>query len=157
MIHFYRGIIFSSIGCVSQLSFADGLDTYNFFEHFQQENSSINATADKENTYSFEHDLNMPTYFGEDQPEEAPSIISHNLYETERLRFYNQTRYDISNVKDKYQQEGLAHISLSDISFSLGYGMEYKFTAEHSIGYEYLSSFPSNNTQSIRLFWKRTF
>lgn len=154
MCRLYLGFI-GSILLFSASVYADHApNTYNFFENLEENSSPIDH---QEKIYFEEDDTNKHAYMGEDQPEASVSIISNDFYQNDRLRFYNQTRYDISDLKNKYLQDGLAQLSLSDISFSLGYGMEYKFTTTHSIGYEYISSFPSNNTQSIRVFWKRIF
>lgn len=44
---------------------------------------------------------------------------------------------------------------LNDLSISLGYGIVYQINQDNRIGYEYLSSFPFDRGQMVRLFWLR--
>lgn len=150
-------ILLSIILPISQIGNTDEkVESYNFFEGLEDQSVYEPQNDELIQDVLREHTINK-RYVGEDEIEETFSVISHNFYENDRFRFYNYTRYDISDLKNRYQTDGASEFSFSDISFSLGYGMEYKVSELIIIGYEYLSSFPSYNTQSIRLFAKTTF
>lgn len=97
-------------------------------------------------------------YIGEDQPLEEKSFWSQDFYQDDDFRFYNMTQYSFSGFKNTYRYgTAPSQIDLDDLSISLGYGMEFRLSRHQRWGYEYLSSFPYDRGQSIRLFWKRKF
>lgn len=105
---------------------------------------------------SFVDDQRNQAAIGEDLIQ-TRSVLSHNIYENDRFRIYNNTEYSLDDVKHKYQERHLQQLSFSDFSLSLGYGMEYQLKKNQWIGYEYLSTFPQDYGQAIRMFWKKRF
>lgn len=95
-------------------------------------------------------------YVGEDELQQEQSILDNDFYQDEDFRFYNHTQYSLDSVKDNYMNS-LTQTNMSDLSISLGYGMEFRVSRYQHIGYEYLSSFPYDRGQTIRIFWKARF
>jgi hypothetical protein len=84
--------------------------------------------------------------------------ILHNLFfQDDRWRVYNYTAYQTNQFNQKMLTGDTSNLSLDDFSISLGYGMVYQLNKNNRIGYEYLSSFPFDRGQLIRLFWLRIF
>ena len=93
----------------------------------------------------------------ENETREDVSVLEHTLWKTNQLRVYQHTQYNAQNASDKFKQGAVQQIGLEDLSLSVGYGMEYFLNPTHAIGYEYVSSFPYDRGQSIRVFWIRLF
>lgn len=92
------------------------------------------------------------------QQEKTDYSIVHNLFfQDDRWRVYNYTAYQTNQFNQKMLTGDTGNLSLDDFSISLGYGMVYQLNKNNRIGYEYLSSFPFDRGQLIRLFWLRIF
>ena len=87
------------------------------------------------------------------QQEKTDYSILHNLFfQDDRWRVYNYTAYQNNQFYQKMLTGDTSNLSLDDFSISLGYGMVYQLNKNNRIGYEYLSSFPFDRGQLIRLF-----
>lgn len=141
---------------ISVTAWSDGIPQF-----FEQQ--SIDMQFGESDTYIFSSPDDVDflekkkRYVGEDQPVEEHSILDNDFYQDEGFRFYNNTQYSFDEVKSKYMQAQANQVTLADLSISLGYGMEFSLSRSQSIGYEYISSFPHDRGQSIRIFWKKTF
>lgn len=92
------------------------------------------------------------------QQEKTDYSILHNpFFQDDRWRVYNYTAYQTNQFNQKMLTGDTSNLSLGDFSISLGYGMVYQLNKNNRIGYEYLSSFPFDRGQLIRLFWLRIF
>ena len=92
------------------------------------------------------------------QQEKTDYSILHNLFfQDDRWRVYNYTAYQTNQFNQKMLTGDTSNLSLGDFSISLGYGMVYQLNKNNRIGYEYLSSFPFDRGQLIRLFWLHIF
>ena len=92
------------------------------------------------------------------QQEKTDYSILHNLFfQDDRWRVYNYTAYQTNQFNQKMLTGDTSNLSLGDFSISLGYGMVYQLNKNNRIGYEYLSSFPFDRGQLIRLFWLLIF
>jgi hypothetical protein len=92
------------------------------------------------------------------QQEKTDYSILHNLFfQDDRWRVYNYTAYQTNQFNQKILTGDTSNLSLDDFSISFGYGMVYQLNKNNRIGYEYLSSFPFDRGQLIRLFWLRIF
>lgn len=85
------------------------------------------------------------------------SVLHNQLFQDERWRVYNYTAYQTNQFNHKMLTGDTSNLSLDDFSISLGYGIVYQLNSTNRIGYEYLSSFPFDRGQLIRLFWLRIF
>ena len=82
----------------------------------------------------------------------------HNLFfQDDRWQVYNYTAYQTNQFSHKMLTGDTSNLSLDDFSISLGYGIVYQLNQNNRLGYEYLSSFPFDRGQLIRLFWLRIF
>lgn len=88
-----------------------------------------------------------------DTQEKDYSILSNQLYQTERFRIFNYMAYDSEQLSAQAKSGNLDNISQLSVSF--GYGIEYRVNNRNKVGYEFLSSFPYDRGQMIRLFWVR--
>jgi hypothetical protein len=92
------------------------------------------------------------------QQEKTDYSILHNLFfQDDRWRVYNYTAYQTNQFNQKMLTGDTSNLSLDDFSISFGYGMVYQLNKNNRIGYEYLSSFPFDRGQLIRLFWLHIF
>ena len=96
-------------------------------------------------------------HYGEDQPMVEESRLDNAFYEDRDIRIYNNTLYSMDELSNKYRQAQASQVTMSDLYISLGYGMAFNLNKNQSVGYEYISSFPHDRGQSIRLFWKVVF
>lgn len=83
------------------------------------------------------------------------SILHNQFYHDERLRIYNYTAYQTDQLNQKVLTGDTMSFGLNDLSISIGYGIVYQINQDNRIGYEYLSSFPFDRGQMVRLFWLR--
>ena len=88
-----------------------------------------------------------------DTQEKEYSTLSNQLYQTERFRVFNYMAYDSQQLSAQAKSGSLDNISQLSISF--GYGVEFLVNSHNKIGYEYISSFPYDRGQLVRLFWVR--
>ncbi|MBJ9985433.1 hypothetical protein IAE19_08250 [Acinetobacter sp. S40] len=131
---------------------------YAYAYDFFAENSSTQVA---EVEYSPENtDLNqIQKHLAEqhEQEENNYEILKNPFYSNERINIYNYTAYNADSLKNKMINGGSEHISANDLSISFGYGMTYKINTQHKVGYEYISSFPYDRGQLIRIFWIWSF
>ena len=139
-------------------------DTLNDFEN------SDNQTYDKVDFFKTENELVTPDYDELDlnktqtaiarQTEKENSrfsILSNQLFKSDKIRIFNFTAFDQNELKDRL---GLGNLDLSDLSniqITFGYGIEYQYQPGKAIGYEYLSAFPYDRGQLVRIFWNQKF
>ena len=84
--------------------------------------------------------------------------VLHNLFfQNERWHIYNYTAYQTNQFNHKMLTGDTSNLSLDDFSISLGYSVVYQLNTTNRMGYEYLSSFPFDRGQLIRLFWLHIF
>lgn len=84
-------------------------------------------------------------------------IISHQIYANERIRFFNFTAFSQKDLKNKLGTGSFHLDDIQNLNITLGYGMEYYIKPTVTIGYEYLSSFPYDRGQLVRVFWNYIF
>ncbi|MPW45062.1 hypothetical protein D7V21_01650 [Acinetobacter guerrae] len=87
-----------------------------------------------------------------DQEENNYNVLKNPFFSNERINVYNYTAYNTDILKNKALSGGSDHVSVDDLSISFGYGITYKINSDHKIGYEYISSFPYDRGQLIRIF-----
>lgn len=121
---------------------------------------SLNVThAENEDVYLTESlDEEIFQYYQKlaqmhDQEEKDYSVLDHNFYENEYIRIFNYTAYNTDNFSHKLGTGEFNSTDLDALSISFGYGIEIKLNQRNKVGYEYLSSFPYDRGQLIRLFW----
>ena len=84
------------------------------------------------------------------------SILTNKFYENERIRVFNYTAYNAQQLKTSLLNPSNDNPASSELYLSFGYGIEFKINALNKVGYEYISSFPYDRGQLLRLFWIRT-
>ena len=132
-INLFLCIQFCFIGCVHAKN-------YNIFITHQQENRTEEM-----------FDAAYPTF-------ETNYAVLHNLFfQNEHWHIYNYTAYQTNQFSHKMLTGDTSNLSLDDFSISLGYSIVYQLDATNRMGYEYLSSFPFDRGQWIRLFWLHLF
>ena len=92
-----------------------------------------------------EHDHDVQNY----------NILLNQFYKSERIRIFNYTAFNSSDLKSRLGSGEFSVEGLQELTISFGYGMEFKINDRNRIGYEYLSSFPYDRGQLIRIFWLR--
>ncbi|TCM69849.1 hypothetical protein EC844_102116 [Acinetobacter calcoaceticus] len=90
-----------------------------------------------------------------DRQDKDYSVMSNQLYGNERIRIFNYTAYDSSEINTRLKSGNFEPNQLSELSISFGYGIEFLVNPNNKIGYEFLSSFPYDRGQVIRFFWVR--
>jgi long-subunit fatty acid transport protein len=85
------------------------------------------------------------------------ALLNNQFFENDLVRIYNYTAYQTDAVKGKLLDGGMDQIGLQDFYVSFGYGMEFKINRSNRVGYEYISAFPYDRGQVIRLFWIFSF
>ncbi len=83
------------------------------------------------------------------------SILTNQFYENERIRIFNYTAYNTEQLKNSLLNPTVSSTGTNDFYISFGYGMEFKVNRFNRIGYEYLSAFPYDRGQIIRIYWAR--
>ena len=125
-------------------------DHYDFFQQQQEQHLATHA----------ELDLNAEqTRIAKETEEELRryEVLSHQLYAGERIRFFNFTAFSQKELKNKLGTGSFHLDDIQNLNITLGYGMEYYLQPTVSIGYEYLSSFPYDRGQLVRVFWNYIF
>ena len=84
-------------------------------------------------------------------------IIENLFYENEHIKIYNYTAYEVDSAQSKFLLGQSDQIGVQDFGLSFGYGIAFRVQDRHSIGYEYLSNFPYDRGQMIRIFWNYLF
>lgn len=88
-----------------------------------------------------------------EQQQQRFSLLEHNFFVNEHLRIYNHSAYQLQTLQYKWQQGQAMQLDWEDFALSLGYGMQFFLQKNSSIGYEYLSNFPYDRGQMIRVFY----
>ena len=83
------------------------------------------------------------------------SILSNKFYENEQVRIFNYSAYNVQQLKNSLINPAVANGTSNEFYISFGYGVEFKINQYNRIGYEYLSSFPYDRGQIIRIFFVR--
>lgn len=91
-----------------------------------------------------------------DEEENNYTLLNNDFYENEYIRIFNYTAYNTDSFNNKLGLGELA-ADLDALGISFGYGMEIKLNKRNKLGYEYLSSFPYDRGQLIRIFWIRAY
>ncbi|MFU8927048.1 hypothetical protein [Acinetobacter puyangensis] len=147
------------VGCgvflCSSLAWAELNHLPDFFVASEQQ--AIDHTSSPLNDLSQLEIQKKQRYVGEDQPLEEHSFLQNDFFQNDRFRIYNNTQYNVEQVTSKFSPTQMQQLTLSDLSISLGYGMEFRINHNQRWGYEYLSAFPYDRGQSIRFYWRYYF
>lgn len=92
-----------------------------------------------------------------EEEEKNYTLMNNDFYENEYIRVFNYTAYNVDSLSHKLGTGEFHSSDLDALSISFGYGVEIKVNKRNKIGYEYLSSFPYDRGQLIRIFWVRLF
>lgn len=111
-----------------------------------QQGSSFFEQATEQKKLAEEHDQEVMDY----------SILSNGFYENDRIRIFNYTAYNMQQLKNTLLNPTNSNTSGTELTISFGYGMEFKINTLNKVGYEYISSFPYDRGQLLRLYWLRT-
>lgn len=84
-------------------------------------------------------------------------VIENLFYENDWVKIYNYTAYDVGTAQNKFLLGQSEQIGLQDFGLSFGYGIVFQVNPRHSVGYEYVSNFPYDRGQMIRIFWDYLF
>ena len=112
----------------------------------EQQNNDFFEQATEQKKLAEEHDQQVMDY----------SILNNEFYENDRLRIFNYTAYNMQQLKNTLLNPTNTNSSGTELTISFGYGMEFKINALNKLGYEYISSFPYDRGQLLRLYWVRT-
>lgn len=127
---------------------------YDFFKHLKQKRDQITypdmileiANADlnqEQKKLAEEHEQELKNY----------SVLSNQFYEGERFKVFNYTAFTTDDFKNRVSAGQSAQQDIQGLNISVGYGMEFKINKTNRLGYEYLSSFPYDRGQMVRLYW----
>lgn len=83
------------------------------------------------------------------------SILNNKFYEDENIQVFNYTAYNVQQLKNSLMNPAISNRESNDFYISFGYGVVFKINRNNRVGYEYLSVFPYDRGQMIRLFWER--
>ena len=108
--------------------------------------SSFFDQATEQKKLAEAHDMEMNDY----------SILNNGFYENDRVRIFNYTAYNVQQLKNTLLNPTNSNTSGNELVLSFGYGMELKINHLNKIGYEYISNFPYDRGQLLRLYWLRT-
>lgn len=92
-----------------------------------------------------------------EQEQQDYSILRNKFYENDRIKIENFSAYQMDHVQEKYASGLINQTNLNDLTLSLGYAIIFKINAKHRIGYEYISTFPYDRGQIVRIFWASSF
>lgn len=112
----------------------------------EQHNNDFFEQATEQKKLAEEHDQEVMDY----------SILSNEFYKNDRLRIFNYTAYNMQQLKNTLLNPTNSNTNGTELSISFGYGMEFKINALNKLGYEYISSFPYDRGQLLRVYWVRT-
>lgn len=88
-----------------------------------------------------------------DTQEKDYSVLNSSVYRNDLIHIFSYTAYDTSQMNTRLKSGNLDLESFGDLSISFGYGVEVRVNRLNKIGYEYLSTFPYDRGQLIRIFW----
>lgn len=130
---------------------------YDFFKHLKPKRDQITdsemavdiANADlnqEQKKLAEEHEQELKNY----------SVLSNQFYEDERFKVFNYTAFTTDDFKNRVSAGQSVQQEVQGLNISVGYGMEFKINKTNRLGYEYLSSFPYDRGQMVRLYWVKT-
>ncbi len=93
----------------------------------------------------------------QEEEQQRFSLLQHNILSNAHFRLYNNSAYQLNAVQQKWQHGQAMHVDWEDFALSLGYGMQFFLDPRASVGYEYLSNFPYDRGQMIRIFYDYQF
>lgn len=122
------------------------------YDFFQPESDSTLLDSDQlldqsdlnleQRRLAIEHDDEVNNY----------NVLKNEFYSNERWVIYNYTAYDTGQLQNKNINGLTNHLNIQDLYISVGYGVNYSVNPRLKIGYEYISSFPYDRGQLVRLF-----
>lgn len=81
--------------------------------------------------------------------------MSNQIYADERFKLFNYTAFTSDDFKNRISAGQSIHQEVQGLNISMGYGMEFKLNKNNTLGYEYLSSFPYDRGQMVRIYWTK--
>lgn len=131
-------------------------DSQDVFFVIEQQDESLIKIKDQQDEIDFGLNLEQQKFAQEHDDEvKNYNILQNQFYKNERIRIFNHTAFNSNDFKNKLGSGEFNVDGLQALTISFGYGMEFKINNRNRIGYEYLSSFPYNRGQLIRIFWLR--
>lgn len=88
-----------------------------------------------------------------DTQEKSYEVLNSSVYRNERIRIFSYTAYDSTQINNHLKSSNLDLETFGKLDISFGYGVELRVNNLNKIGYEYLSTFPYDRGQLIRVFW----
>lgn len=127
---------------------------YDFFKQLKQKRTQMTdletatniANADlnqEQKKLAEEHEQELKKY----------SVLSNQFYEDEYFKIFNYTAFTTDDFKNRVSAGQSVQQEVQGLNISVGYGMEFKINKNNRLGYEYLSSFPYDRGQMVRLYW----
>lgn len=129
---------------------------YDFFKHLKKDK---NQQIDIEKAIEIANeDLNQEQKkLAEEHEQELKnySVLSNQIYADERFKLFNYTAFTSDDFKNRISAGQSIHQEVQGLNISMGYGMEFKLNKNNTLGYEYLSSFPYDRGQMVRIYWTK--
>lgn len=88
-----------------------------------------------------------------DTQEKNYEVLNNSVYRNDRIRIFSYTAYDSNQINTRLKSGNLDLETFGELEISFGYGIELRVNRLNKMGYEYLSTFPYDRGQLIRLFW----
>lgn len=85
------------------------------------------------------------------------SVLNHQIFNNDKIRIFNFTAFDDHDLKNKLNIGHFSFSELNSIQITFGYGIEYLYEKGKAVGYEYLSAFPYDRGQLIRIYWNQSY
>lgn len=85
------------------------------------------------------------------------SVLNHQIFNNDKIRVFNFTAFDDHDLKNKLNIGHFSFSELNSIQITFGYGIEYLYDKGKAVGYEYLSAFPYDRGQLIRIYWNQSY
>ncbi|WP_227543994.1 hypothetical protein [Acinetobacter bereziniae] len=121
-------------------------NSLSYLDEIKDQNEDFLQQSEIQKKLAEEHEQQLADY----------SILSNQFYENDRIRIFNYTAYNVQQLKTSLINPNSNSASVNELYLSFGYGIEFKINALNRVGYEYISSFPYDRGQLIRLFWIHT-
>ncbi|MCM8512457.1 hypothetical protein J0904_10160 [Acinetobacter bereziniae] len=121
-------------------------NSLSYLDEITDQNEDFLQQSEIQKKLAEEHEQQLADY----------SILSNQFYENDRIRIFNYTAYNVQQLKTSLINPNSNSASVNELYLSFGYGIEFKINALNRVGYEYISSFPYDRGQLIRLFWIHT-
>ena len=135
---------------------APQFQTLPLFDIQTQENSLSNFNDTQESSFFDQATEQKKLAEAHDKEVNDYSILNNGFYENDRVRVFNYTAYNVQQLKNTLLNPTNSNTSGNELVLSFGYGMELKINHLNKIGYEYISNFPYDRGQLLRLYWLRT-